>query len=151
MRCETVHDTRNRMVDQSAPFIRLTNWNFAGGCDVAPHPSLPCAKGGGPPIGGSEGLCSRHLRINQAFGVIALRQTIPQSASLTAPFPQGSHCPIPVTPREIPVYRSVWFLLSQGREERRNSHSGLFPSYAGSAQRVKYRSMPSAMPCTMRF
>ena len=39
---------------------------------VAPHQSLPCVRGGGPPNGGSEGL------------------PIPQSASLTAPFTQGS-------------------------------------------------------------
>ena len=41
-------------------------------CGFAPHQSLPCVRGGGPLNGGSEGL------------------SIPQSASLTAPFTQGS-------------------------------------------------------------
>ena len=56
--------------------------------------SLPCVKGGGPPNGGSEGLCSTcfFLRI----GFRRIRKTFPHNPSvknqrfLTAPFTQGS-------------------------------------------------------------
>ena len=50
--------------------INSTNLNLSN--SYAPHQSLPCARGGAPPNGGSEGL------------------SIPQSAALTAPFTQGS-------------------------------------------------------------
>ena len=53
----------------STGVVRVLSRNVSS---VAPHQSLPCVRGGGPPTGGSEGL------------------SIPQSASLTAPFTQGS-------------------------------------------------------------
>ena len=39
--------------------ISSTNLNLSN--RFAPHQSLPCVRGGGPPNGGSEGLCSMHL------------------------------------------------------------------------------------------
>ena len=35
------------------------------------HQSLPCVKGGGPPLGGSEGLCGKSYEFALAFGEIA--------------------------------------------------------------------------------
>ena len=57
---------------------------------TAPHPCLPCVKGGGSPLGRLGGIVRYYVAKIGALRRNRTAVTIPQSASLTAPFTQGS-------------------------------------------------------------